>query len=523
VGYRSSNKTVYSAKYHVIWCPQYRRGVLAGRVEIGLKEVIGAVVANVGGEVIEVEVMPDHVHPLVQVPPAVALSKLVRSLKGRSSRLLRPDFAHLRRLPALWSPWWFVSTLGGAPLEMVHPVENWKKVAWVAHRYRLVPDAHQVAMLGRHCSDARYVWNLALEQANCYRPGRPTPGRAERDRQLAEARRGSWLGEGSSSVQQQALRDFDRALRNWWGGTHRRPTWRKAGIHEGFCVRDVTVERLNRTWATIWVPKLGPVRFRLSRALPASYGMARVSMDRSGRWHVAFSASQPVFFREATARVVGLDAGVVATLADSEGVLHHVPGLRPGEAQRLRRSQRRLARQKKGSKRRARTKTAVATLRAKEADRRRDWIEQTTTGLVRSYDLIAVEDLAVSSMLRSARGSVESPGTNVAAKRGLNRAISAQGWAMIRRRLQDKAATCAVVVVAVDPCGTSQRCAACGHTSPENRESHAVFRCRACGHRANADVNAAVNILAAGLAVAARGGTSRSKGPDETRTQPVAA
>jgi putative transposase len=110
----------------------------------------------------------------------------------------------------------------------------------------------------------------------------------------------------------------------------------------------------------------------------------------------------------------------------------------------------------------------------------------------------------------------------VAAKRRLNRAISAQAWSMIRRRLSDKAATCGVVVVAVDPHQTSQRCAACGHTSPDNRESQAVFGCRACGHQANADVNAAVNILAAGLAVTARGGTSR-QGPDETRTQTVAA
>jgi putative transposase len=94
---------------------------------------------------------------------------------------------------------------------------------------------------------------------------------------------------------------------------------------------------------------------------------------------------------------------------------------------------------------------------------------------------------------------------------------------MLRRRLTDKAATCDVTVVAVNPAHTSQRCAPCGHTCAENRKNQAVFGCRACGHKANADVNAAVNILAAGLAVTARGGTSRSKGPDEARTQPVAA
>ena len=374
-----------------------------------------------------------------------------------------------------------------------------------------------------HAAHARFVWNLALEQANCYRPGRPTPSRAERYRQLAEARRDSWLGEGSSSVQQQALRDFDQALANWWAGTHRRPRWRKRGADEGFCVRDVRVQRLNRRWATLWVPKVGPVRFHLSRPLPERYGMARITLDRAGRWHVSFTAPQPTLERAPSARTVGLDAGVVATITDSDGRRFHAPGLRVAETARLRRLQRTLARQKGGSNRRARTKTAIARLRAREADRRRDWIEQTTTALVCGFDLIAVEDLAVKDMVRSAKGTIEHPGTNVAAKRGLNRAISAQGWSMFRRRLEDKAATCGVRIVAVDPANTSQRCAVCGHTCPDNRESQSVFRCRACGHGANADVNAAINILAAGLAVTARGGTPRGKGPDETRTRPVAA
>ena len=130
MGYRSSNKTVYSAKYHIIWCPKYRRRVLVGRVEVRLKEIIVEVISEAGGEVIEVEVMPDHVHLLVEVPPAVPLSNLVQKLKGRSSRVLRAEFGPLMRLPALWSPSWFVSTVGGAPLEVVRRyVENQKRAA----------------------------------------------------------------------------------------------------------------------------------------------------------------------------------------------------------------------------------------------------------------------------------------------------------------------------------------------------------------------------------------------------------
>lgn len=127
VRYHSTNKTVYSAKYHLIWCPKDRRRVLVGGVDERVKVSIGEVAAEVGAEVIEVEVMPDHVHLLAEVPPTVPLSRFVGLAKGRSSRLLRMEFPRLRRLPVLWSPSWFVSTVGGAPLEVVRRyVENQK-------------------------------------------------------------------------------------------------------------------------------------------------------------------------------------------------------------------------------------------------------------------------------------------------------------------------------------------------------------------------------------------------------------
>jgi len=130
MAYRSSNKTVFSAKYHVIWCPKYRRGVLRNRVEERLKEIVQQIVDEFAGVVIELEVMPDHVHLLVEIPPAVTLSRVLQLLKGRTSRVLRSEFPHLRRLPSLWSPSWFVSTVGGAPLDVVRRyVENQKLAA----------------------------------------------------------------------------------------------------------------------------------------------------------------------------------------------------------------------------------------------------------------------------------------------------------------------------------------------------------------------------------------------------------
>jgi putative transposase len=132
VRYRSTNKAVYSAKYHLIWTPRYRKRVLVGPVADRLKEIIAGVVEELGAEVLEIAVMPDHVHLLVECPPVVALSKLLMLSKGRSSRLLRQEFPRWQgaRMRSLWSPSWFCSTVGGAPREVVRRyVENQKTAA----------------------------------------------------------------------------------------------------------------------------------------------------------------------------------------------------------------------------------------------------------------------------------------------------------------------------------------------------------------------------------------------------------
>ena len=117
-------------KYQVIWCTKYRRPVLGGAAELLLKQIIDEVVTEFGGMAIEVETMPDHVQLLVELPPQVAMSNLVKILKGRSSRHLRQEFPHLARMKCLWSPSWCVSTVGGAPLEVVgRYVENQKLAA----------------------------------------------------------------------------------------------------------------------------------------------------------------------------------------------------------------------------------------------------------------------------------------------------------------------------------------------------------------------------------------------------------
>lgn len=120
VTYKSNRNVVYSCKYHVVWCPKYRREVLVEGVAIRLEEVIQNVCAESDAEILEMEVMPDHVHLLVEVDPQYGIHRLIKQIKGRSSRLLRQEFPFLRsRLPTLWTNSYFVSTVGGAPLEVI--------------------------------------------------------------------------------------------------------------------------------------------------------------------------------------------------------------------------------------------------------------------------------------------------------------------------------------------------------------------------------------------------------------------
>jgi transposase len=374
-------------------------------------------------------------------------------------------------------------------------------------RYRLVPSPAQEAVLREHCGHARYVWNLAVEQHRHWRLGRKSaPGYLEQCRQLTAARaEHPWLAAGSQMVQQQALRDFAQAMANYLGGTHDRPSWRKAGRDEGFrivAVRPGHVRRLSRRVGEVRVPKAGWVRFRWSRPVPPEVKSYRVTLDRAGRWHIAFAAIPEPIAGPGNGQTVGIDRGVAVSAALSTGELLTAPGLSARRNKRLRRLQRRLARAKRGSNRRARVKLTVARLRAREADARKDWAEKASTDIARRFDMIRVEDLRIRSMTRTAKGTAGAPGQNVRQKAGLNREILRSGWGLLARRLEDKAPG---RMEKIRPAFTSQRCSACGHVDAESRESQARFECTTCGFADHADVNAARNI-AAGHAVTARGG-----------------
>ena len=175
------------------------------------------------------------------------------------------------------------------------------------------------------------------------------------------------------------------------------------------------------------MPKAGWVRFRWSRAVPPDAKSYRVTKDRAGRWHVAFAVIPAPVPAPGNGQTAGIDRGVTVSAALSTGQLLHCPGLTARERTRLRRLQRRVARATRGSNRRGRVRHAIARLKARETDRRKDWAEKTSTDIARRFDLIRLENLKITNMTRSAKGTRENPGRSVRAKAGLNRGILASG------------------------------------------------------------------------------------------------
>ena len=354
----------------------------------------------------------------------------------------------------------------------------------------------------------------------------------------AAARRGQGrravAGAGSSSVQQQALRDFDKAIGAFFDPQNPagKPSYRSRRGTQGFVIRDVTARRLNRNHAEVFVPKCGYVRFRLSRDLPAGPGMARVTCDRSGRWHVAFPGPQPAIGRQPTAPSPASTAVSARRWSPPDGQHYRAPRISDRRAARYLALQRRMSRQHKGSTKREKTRRAMAAITGTVTDRRKDWAEKISTRLVRDHDLIAFEKLRTKDMVRKPKPvpDPDQPGAflpNRARARG--RAEPGHPGVLLgpaRHPHEQKAAASGAAVIYVDPRHSSQQCRQCGHIASSSRESQAVFRCVACGHEDHADANAAKNVLARGLAslaVPAQAPGLRGVRPRKTPVNPGAA
>lgn len=372
-----------------------------------------------------------------------------------------------------------------------------------AFKFRLYETSEQRAAFVANAGAARFVYNLALDQrSNWHRQKRAATGSSitfnSQDAELTALRAEcEWLNELPRVCQTQALRDLDKAFQNFWSGSHRYPGFRSKDAHNSFrfAGRDTKRKQINRRFSQVFLPKIGWVKFR-QRKRPIEGHVESVTITREADgWHVVFACRierKEVIPLEGE---IGIDRGVSATLALSDGRLLHSPEQLEHLDRKARKAARALARKRKGSNRREKAKRRLAKIKAKAARVRKHWNHVQTIRIARKHGHVAIEALRTSSMMRSAKGTVEAPGRNVRQKAGLNRSIAERGWYQIEQFLEYKLAERGGVLVKVNPAYTSQTCAECGTISKANRKSQARFVCQSCGHADNADVNAARNIV----------------------------
>jgi len=378
--------------------------------------------------------------------------------------------------------------------------------AFTGYRYRLEPTATQQRLLSRSAGACRWLWNWALGQRKAVyeaSEGRVKVDYVDQANQLPPLKGFyPFLVEAPSHALQQTLRDLDRAYVDFFEGRAAFPRFRARGTDDSFRFPDPKQFQLEGDWLRL--PKLGWVRLRLSRKVCGR--IRNVTVCREGRhWFAALCCEGDYRTTNAGGAALGLDAGVAQDLTDSTGQVLDLGAPTRREWRFLARLQRRVSRRVLGSRRWRRAQERAARLRRHLAGRRRDRAHKESTRLAKAHALVVIEDLALKPMTASAKGTAENPGRNVQAKAGFNREMLSRGHADFRRMLAYKCERSGARLLAVPAAHTSQTCSQCGHCAPENRKSQAVFRCLACGHTLNADHNAALNILAAGLAATARG------------------
>jgi len=384
-----------------------------------------------------------------------------------------------------------------------------------SYKFLLRPTRRQEIALAACLEDHRTLYNAALEhRRTAYRMAGVTIRYGDQSAELKHIRADDPDGQGrwSFSSQQATLRRLDKAFAAFFRRV-------KAGQKPGFprfkgrgwfdtvewpkdgdgCRWDSQPEHPTATFVRL--QGIGHVRVHQHR--PVRGRVKTISVKREGRrWYVILSCDDvPAEPLPTTGAVVGIDMGVASLVTTSDGEHLANPRYLAATADRLAAAQRDLARKKRGSKRRLKAVARVAALHAKVRRQRLDHAHKAALDLVRAYDVIVHEDLRIANMTRSASGTIEQPGRNVAAKSGLNRSILDAGWGVFLRVLAYKAESAGRELIAVNPANTSRTCARCGHCAAENRVTQAEFACTACGHTAHADVNAAENILRAGLAL----------------------
>jgi putative transposase len=377
------------------------------------------------------------------------------------------------------------------------------------YRYRLDPDPAQRRALAKAFGCARVVFNDGLRaREGAYKAGRPYLSDGELSRRLTVAKgtpERAWLGEVSAVVLQQSLADLHRAYRDYFRALAEAKAARARGEKARLKVRKPRFKSRHHHQAVrftansrfrvlpdgrLSLPKIGELKVRWSRPLPADPSSVTVTLDGAGRYHASFVVEVREVPLPAVDAAVGVDLGLTSFAALSTGERVDNPRWLRQREKALRRSQRNMARKQKGSKNREKARRRVARLHARVADARRDFHHQLSTRLVREHQTVCVETLNVAGMGRSK----------------LAKSVHDAGLGQFTAMLEYKAALYGRQVVKVDPWyPSSQVCSACGHRAGPKPLKVRSWTCPGCGVAHDRDLNASKNILGAGLALAACG------------------
>lgn len=347
----------------------------------------------------------------------------------------------------------------------------------------------------------RFVWNkaLALQKERLEKKDYTLSYNKMASELLAWKSGHEFLKDCPSQTLQQTLMAQDRAVKDAFNkkSAKKFPQFKKKGRHDSFRFPQGIKVRDNE----IFLPKIGWVRFFKSREIVGT--LKNVTVSRKGEhWFVSVQTEQEVQKPHHPSRsAVGIDLGIKKFATLSTGRAYAARNSFKQKMARLARLQQRLAKKKRGSNNFKKLKKRITRLHTKISNIRNDYLHQVSTDISKSHALVVLEDLKITNMSKSANGTIENPGRNVAAKSGLNRSILDQGWQSFKSYLSYKLERLSGELLLVDPRYTSQECSSCHHTEEGNRKSQAEFACLRCGHKENADVNAAKNVLAAGHAV----------------------
>lgn len=377
------------------------------------------------------------------------------------------------------------------------------------YKYRLRPSKKQRKILARWVGACRFVYNCGLSHRTIsYQQWKKSVSYFDQQNVLPEIRKDPefrWLKEVPSQSLQMSLRNLDRAFQNFFKGTGKYPQPKKKGVHDSISFPQgnrLCIQRKSKKMSKVTLPKLGEIEFIQHRQFQGKVKNATVSYSLGDGWQISLLVEETQIARENLSKdTLGIDLGIAKTIAVSgEGQDYLLPTEQIKKIEkRIEIIQKRKAKVDKFSERWKRYGRIVAKLHSRIARIRRDFLHKTSSKLSKNHGVIVMEDLRVKNMSKSASGTIDDPGKNVAQKRGLNRSILRQGWGSFRTMMDYKTKWYGSILILVSPKNTSRRCCECGYTHEDNRQSQADFQCMKCGHNENADKNAANNIRRLGL------------------------